>query len=765
MPAAVNGALTVLGKALMAKIEMGGGEIPLNITRIVSANGTSNDPISQTDVVGQMQEFAITGCSTSGAETTISTSLTNIGVMSGYYLFQIGFFAEDPDLGEILFRISQFSEANYIPAENERSCTYQPKFKFTSGNAANVTVNIDPSGFATQSQLEELGVQANAYTDEQIAETVAASQTWLNAVATFADLPIITDTSKTWLCRVLENNNVYQCVAGQASWSLYSNDTDYIDPEELADALGTAQDGGLAITSITEDATKFNTGSSVLGAWVRNIVDKVNGIITALGTKANDSNSSATITESTAKITNNRIAGVAEWIQTFCNRINGIITELGKKQDIYDYTVMQNKYDGLTLPSVWPSGQTLMFSNAQTNKFNGQNYCTVITIKSFSVATTSCVQYIYPYNVEFPVTYRYALQGTDAWLAWRSIANADNPIFTGSISMGRLAGSTVGEYSVAVGKENRATGAYSHAEGYGTSATGAYSHTEGHNAQATGNSSHAEGLDTIALNDACHSEGYLTTSGGTASHSEGAHTSSFAYQHAGGHYNDSTLALPSTSSGTGTGTSFVLGNGTSSAVSNAFRVTDNGQCFAKMAYSATGADYAEYFEWDDGNPNNEDRRGIFVTMVGRRIKPAGRGDYILGIVSANPCILGNADECYSGQFLFDDFGEYIYETSMVDEPYIDEDGEQATRQIESTHYKLNPDYDPDRPYTPRAERKEWEAVGMMGVLTCRHDGTAVVDEYVECSADGVATHAETRTLDSYRVIEEIDSELCRVLVK
>ncbi|MFP3156344.1 hypothetical protein LQZ18_18350 [Lachnospiraceae bacterium ZAX-1] len=511
----------------------------------------------------------------------------------------------------------------------------------------------------------------------------------------------------------------------------------------------------IAITSV----------DTIFKSWGDSINTQFTKTNTELSLKANDSQATSTISENITKIAANYTSTVNTWIQNFANKINGIITNLGKKQDIYDYTVMQNKYDGLTLPSVWPSGQTLMFSNAQTNKFNGQNYCAVITVKSFSAATTSCVQYIYPYNVEFPITYRYALQGTDAWLAWRSIANADNPIFTGSISMGRLAGSTVGEDSVAVGKQNKATGAYSHAEGYGTSATGAYSHTEGHNTQATGNSSHAEGLDTIALNDACHSEGYLTTSGGTASHSEGAYTSSFAYQHAGGHYNNSTIATPSTSSGTGTGTSFVLGNGTSSAVSNAFRVTDNGQCFAKGAYSATGADYAEYFEWEDGNPENADRRGIFVTMSGRKIKPAGCGDYILGVVSANPCILGNADECYSGQFLFDDFGEYIYETSMVDEPYIDEDGEQATRQVESTHYKLNPEYDPEKSYVHRAERKEWAAVGMMGVLTCRHDGTAVVDEYVECSAEGVATHAETRMLDSYRVIEEIDSELCRVLIK
>ncbi len=31
-------------------------------------------------------------------------------------------------------------------------------------------------------------------------------------------------------------------------------------------------------------------------------------------------------------------------------------------------------------------------------------------------------------------------------------------------------------------------------------------------------------------------------------------------------------------------------------------------------------------------------------------------------------------------------------------------------EVEVDSYVLNPDYDPDRPYTSRAERKEWAAV-------------------------------------------------------
>ena len=33
-----------------------------------------------------------------------------------------------------------------------------------------------------------------------------------------------------------------------------------------------------------------------------------------------------------------------------------------------------------------------------------------------------------------------------------------------------------------------------------------------------------------------------------------------------------------------------------------------------MSYSTPASDYAEMFEWEDGNPENEDRVGYFVTL-------------------------------------------------------------------------------------------------------------------------------------------------------
>ena len=82
------------------------------------------------------------------------------------------------------------------------------------------------------------------------------------------------------------------------------------------------------------------------------------------------------------------------------------------------------------------------------------------------------------------------------------------------------------------------------------------------------------------------------------------------------------------------------------------------------------ADYAEMFEWSDGNPNNEDRRGYSVVLVGEQIRPATSSDDpedILGIISGNPGVLGDAAALnWNNRYLKDEFGTNI----TVDKEYL-----------------------------------------------------------------------------------------------
>ena len=47
-----------------------------------------------------------------------------------------------------------------------------------------------------------------------------------------------------------------------------------------------------------------------------------------------------------------------------------------------------------------------------------------------------------------------------------------------------------------------------------------------------------------------------------------------------------------------------------------FRVHGNGRIYSDQSTSiSSGADYAEMFEWQDGNPDKEDRVGRTVSLV------------------------------------------------------------------------------------------------------------------------------------------------------
>ena len=146
-----------------------------------------------------------------------------------------------------------------------------------------------------------------------------------------------------------------------------------------------------------------------------------------------------------------------------------------------------------------------------------------------------------------------------------------------------------------------------------------------------------------------------------------------------------------------------------------FRVRGDGECTADGSFSGGGADYAEYFEWSDGNSDSQDRTGYTVVLDGEKIKLATSDDAaanVIGAVSVNPSVVGDSDILrWKQKYLKDDFGAYIYEDYDVK----DDDGNTVVQQ----RRKLNPDYDEDKEYVSREDRKEWATIGMMGKLRIR----------------------------------------------
>ena len=156
---------------------------------------------------------------------------------------------------------------------------------------------------------------------------------------------------------------------------------------------------------------------------------------------------------------------------------------------------------------------------------------------------------------------------------------------------------------------------------------------------------------------------------------------------------------------------FALFNGKAGSDTE-FNLRGDGNGYCDGSWSGGGADYAEYFEWSDGNSSTEDRRGISVVLDGDKIRQAVDGEEPIGVISGNPTVIGDNDIYrWKNKYLRDDFGTYIQEDYEVE----DEEGNTVTQQ----RRKLNPDYNEDQEYIPREDRPEWDCVGLMGKIRIR----------------------------------------------
>lgn len=157
-----------------------------------------------------------------------------------------------------------------------------------------------------------------------------------------------------------------------------------------------------------------------------------------------------------------------------------------------------------------------------------QIYRVYQSIKSYGIKDEELVKLLHniklpkPKSIEEKELYTDCLYNKDD--SEIEVDTRENPVFTGSISLGRKAETTIGEGSYAVGVRLEASGKASHAEGSNTKASGNYSHAEGDNATASGEVSHAEGSFTLATGQSSHTEGEGTISSGEFSHAEGFHT-------------------------------------------------------------------------------------------------------------------------------------------------------------------------------------------------------------------------------------------------
>lgn len=147
---------TRLGLSLQAKLETG---IPLKLTRAVSSDSSVEPNLlyQQSEIKKPKQTLTLQTVYTKENNAYIKLELSNEGLKSHYQLRQIGIYAEDPDLGEILYFISQDDGTpDTIPtAESVPNYIIAFDFQIAKANAENIKITVDPAATVPLREFDE----------------------------------------------------------------------------------------------------------------------------------------------------------------------------------------------------------------------------------------------------------------------------------------------------------------------------------------------------------------------------------------------------------------------------------------------------------------------------------------------------------------------------------------------------------------------------------------------------------------------------------
>ena len=173
--------LTNKGIALQAKVQAG---TQLHITKLKLGSGvvpSGTDIKTLTDLITPEQNLGIGGKEAVDDYCKISSTISNTDLEAGYYVRELGVFAQDPDDGEILYMYTTDGAPDYLPAGGGSTVISQEfSVMIAVDDMDNIVVDIDPAALATmgyvQLQIQEHNTDTTAHADFTGATAEAAGE-------------------------------------------------------------------------------------------------------------------------------------------------------------------------------------------------------------------------------------------------------------------------------------------------------------------------------------------------------------------------------------------------------------------------------------------------------------------------------------------------------------------------------------------------------------------------------------------------------------
>lgn len=171
-----GGVLTAAGRALQAKVEAGTA-LELTCLKVGDGAETAADVDSMTNLLSAKKRIGISSVVPSDNVCKVTGILSSADVSVGFYARELGLFAQDPDVGEILYMIALDSAPDYVPPQTSAVVTSaEYAINVVISNSADISIHVDPNGLATIEMLTKAARLLERSTTYQLDDTVYETQ-------------------------------------------------------------------------------------------------------------------------------------------------------------------------------------------------------------------------------------------------------------------------------------------------------------------------------------------------------------------------------------------------------------------------------------------------------------------------------------------------------------------------------------------------------------------------------------------------------------
>ena len=170
-----NAVMTQQGLALQSKLIAGNR---LQITKVQIGSGSVTPGLLMKQTMVSDPKVTLTQVTSitypESGKCSIKINVDNASIVTGFTAMQIGFYAQDPDAGEILYFIAQAEAGTgtIVPSKSEMA-GYSAEWTvyFQYGQADGVNVTVDPSNTVSKAEMESY-IEQNTINQSELEEYV-----------------------------------------------------------------------------------------------------------------------------------------------------------------------------------------------------------------------------------------------------------------------------------------------------------------------------------------------------------------------------------------------------------------------------------------------------------------------------------------------------------------------------------------------------------------------------------------------------------------